>query len=68
MEKLGVTPGSVTAFAVVNDRAQEVTMVLDATLMTGEDVNFPPAGQHRDARGSAATTSSPSCAGPAMTR
>ena len=42
MEKLGVTPGSVTAFAVVNDRAQEVTMVLDATLMTGEDVNFHP--------------------------
>jgi Ala-tRNA(Pro) deacylase len=42
MEKLGVTPGSVTAFAVINDRAGEVTMVLDARLATGEDVNFHP--------------------------
>jgi Ala-tRNA(Pro) deacylase len=42
LEKLGVTPGSVTAFAVVNDRAGEVTMVLDAGLMTGEEVNFHP--------------------------
>ena len=42
MEKLGVTPGSVTAFAVINDRAGDVTMVLDATLASGEDVNFHP--------------------------
>lgn len=42
LEKLGVTPGSVTAFAVVNDREQAVTMVLDANLMTGEEVNFHP--------------------------
>lgn len=42
LEKLGVTPGSVTAFAVVNDRAGEVKMVLDAQLMTGEEVNFHP--------------------------
>ncbi len=42
MEKLGVTPGSVTAFAVVNDREGAVTMVLDANLMTGEDMNFHP--------------------------
>ena len=42
MEKLGVTPGSVTAFAVVNDHAGDVTMVLDSTLATGEDVNFHP--------------------------
>jgi Ala-tRNA(Pro) deacylase len=42
MEKLGVTPGSVTAFAVINDRAGEVTMVLDANLMTGADLNFHP--------------------------
>ncbi len=40
--KLGVTPGSVTAFAVVNDVADEVTMVLDADLMTGEPVHFHP--------------------------
>lgn len=42
MEKLGVTPGSVTAFAVINDRAGAVTMVLDCNLATGEPVNFHP--------------------------
>ncbi len=42
MEKLGVTPGSVTAFAVVNDHAGDVTMVLDASLMDGERLNFHP--------------------------
>ena len=42
MEKLGVTPGSVTAFAVANDRAGEVTMVLDRQLTSGEPVNFHP--------------------------
>lgn len=42
MEKLGVTPGSVTAFAVINDREGEVTMVLDRNLATGEPVNFHP--------------------------
>jgi Ala-tRNA(Pro) deacylase len=42
MEKLGVTPGSVTAFAVINDRAGAVTMVLDRNLATGEAMNFHP--------------------------
>jgi Ala-tRNA(Pro) deacylase len=42
METLGVTPGSVTAFAVINDRGGRVTMVLDAALMTGERMNFHP--------------------------
>ena len=42
LEKLGVTPGSVTAFAVINDRAGAVTMVLDAGLMTGAPMNFHP--------------------------
>ncbi len=42
MAKLGVTPGSVTALAVINDRQGEVTLVLDANLMTGEEVNFHP--------------------------
>lgn len=42
LETLGVTPGSVTAFAVVNDRAGAVTMVLDAGLMSGEPLNFHP--------------------------
>ena len=40
--RLGVEPGSVTPFAIVNDRAGEVTMVLDATLMEHERVNFHP--------------------------
>jgi Ala-tRNA(Pro) deacylase len=39
---LGVTPGSVTAFAVFNDRAGAVTMVLDAGLMSYELLNFHP--------------------------
>lgn len=39
---LGVTPGSVTAFAVFNDRAGAVTMVLDAGLMSHELLNFHP--------------------------
>jgi len=39
---LGVEPGSVTAFAVVNDTDGKVTMVLDANLMDHERVNFHP--------------------------
>jgi Ala-tRNA(Pro) deacylase len=42
MEKLGVTPGSVTAFAIINDRAGDVTMVLDANLARAPLVNFHP--------------------------
>ncbi|MGO4389236.1 prolyl-tRNA synthetase associated domain-containing protein [Microvirga sp. 2YAF29] len=41
-ELLGVEPGSVTAFAVVNDTQGRVTMVLDANLMEHERVNFHP--------------------------
>ncbi|WP_134500897.1 prolyl-tRNA synthetase associated domain-containing protein [Microvirga pakistanensis] len=41
-ELLGVEPGSVTAFAVVNDPQGKVTMVLDANLMDHERVNFHP--------------------------
>ncbi len=39
---LGVEPGSVTAFAVVNDTEGRVTMVLDANLLEHERVNFHP--------------------------
>lgn len=42
IEKLGVLPGSVTAFAVINDRAGDVTMVLDANLARAPVVNFHP--------------------------
>jgi len=41
-ETLGVTPGSVTAFAIINDPAQRVRFVLDAALMAHETVNFHP--------------------------
>jgi Ala-tRNA(Pro) deacylase len=39
---LGVEPGSVTPFAVVNDRTTRVTLILDAHLMHHERVNFHP--------------------------
>jgi Ala-tRNA(Pro) deacylase len=39
---LGVEPGSVTPFAVVNDREGRVSMILDARLMSHERVNFHP--------------------------
>jgi Ala-tRNA(Pro) deacylase len=43
MEKtLGVTPGSVTAFALINDGAHDVTFVLDRRLARAERVNFHP--------------------------
>ena len=42
VEKLGVQPGSVTAFALVNDPDREVRFILDAALMAHETVNFHP--------------------------
>lgn len=39
---LGVTPGSVTALAVVHDRNKAVTVILDAGLMEHELVNCHP--------------------------
>ena len=39
---LGVTPGSVTAFALINDARRQVRFVLDATLHAAERVNFHP--------------------------
>jgi len=41
-EALGVTPGSVTAFALVNDAERRVCFILDAALMAHEVVNFHP--------------------------
>lgn len=40
--KLGVTPGSVTIFAMINDRAGEVVPVLDQKLFDHGLVNFHP--------------------------
>jgi Ala-tRNA(Pro) deacylase len=42
METLGVAPGSVTAFAAINDRDRRVTIVLDKTLLGSEPVNCHP--------------------------
>jgi len=42
MEHLGVIPGAVTPFAVINDRPGGVSMVLDKALLTGGVVNAHP--------------------------
>ncbi len=39
---LGVTPGSVTAFALINDPGHRVRFVLDAALAAADPVNFHP--------------------------
>ena len=39
---MGVTPGSVTAFALINDPEHRVSFVLDRTLAAAEQVNFHP--------------------------
>jgi Ala-tRNA(Pro) deacylase len=41
-EALGVTPGSVTAFALINDPEHRVRFVLDAALLQADPVNFHP--------------------------
>lgn len=41
-QALGVTPGSVTAFAMINGAASDVTFVLDHRLAGAERVNFHP--------------------------
>lgn len=42
MRTLGVTPGSVTAFAVANDMAGRVKVVIDEALMSDDSVNCHP--------------------------
>ncbi len=39
---LGVTPGSVTPFAVINDPAREVQVILDKTMMNEGVINAHP--------------------------
>jgi Ala-tRNA(Pro) deacylase len=41
-ELLGVEPGSVTPFAVMNDKTGRVTVILDAAMMAHEALNFHP--------------------------
>jgi len=42
MEVLGVTPGSVTAFAAMNDRAGRVSVIVDSRLMSCDTINAHP--------------------------
>jgi Ala-tRNA(Pro) deacylase len=42
MQALGVPPGSVTAFAVINDPERRVRLVIDAELMPHETINCHP--------------------------
>ncbi|MGJ0557707.1 prolyl-tRNA synthetase associated domain-containing protein [Methylocystis sp.] len=42
MEVLGVPPGSVTAFAVINDPEARVRLVLDEALMSFDSINCHP--------------------------
>lgn len=41
-EILGVAPGSVTLFALINDAGRRVKLVLDAALLAAEPINFHP--------------------------
>ena len=41
-QTLGVTPGSVTAFGLINDTGHRVRFVLDAALGKADPVNFHP--------------------------
>lgn len=42
MQVLGVTPGSVTPFALLNDRARRVSVILDAAMMALDPLNYHP--------------------------
>lgn len=42
LEVLGLTPGSVTPFGLINDQARRVTVVVDEDLLKSEQVNFHP--------------------------
>jgi Ala-tRNA(Pro) deacylase len=42
MKVLGVPPGSVTPFALINDREHWVTVVLDAEMLKQDPVNYHP--------------------------
>src|ERR1700683_5107366 len=43
-ELIGVEPGSMTPFSVINDKGLRVTVVLDAALMAHAVLNFHPLG------------------------
>ncbi|MCP4932863.1 MAG: prolyl-tRNA synthetase associated domain-containing protein [bacterium] len=41
-EVLGISPGSVTPFALINDKTQRISLVLDEQMMKEEMLNFHP--------------------------
>ncbi len=42
LDKLGVVPGAVTPFGLINDRPPSVRVILDRHLVAAETVNFHP--------------------------
>ena len=48
MEVLGVEPGSVTPFGLINDTGRRVNVVLDAAMMAHEQLNYHPLQNTRD--------------------
>ncbi len=42
LARLGVTPGAVTPFGLINDRPPSVRVILEAALVAAETVNFHP--------------------------
>jgi Ala-tRNA(Pro) deacylase len=46
-EVLGVRPGSVTPFAVVNDEARRVAVVLDRAMLQSDPLNYHPLDNDR---------------------
>ncbi len=42
MEVLGVEPGHVTPFALINDTEQQVNVILDSAMMAADLVNYHP--------------------------
>ncbi len=42
LAKLGVTPGAVTPFGLINDKPPSVRVILDERLVAAETVNFHP--------------------------
>jgi Ala-tRNA(Pro) deacylase len=42
MEVLGIAPGSVTAFSLINDSEKRVSVILDSALMTSATINCHP--------------------------
>lgn len=50
MALLGVEPGSVTPFGLINDTGREVSVILDARLVAHAQVNFHPLTNTRTTR------------------